>query len=272
MKLQHAILLACLGLFSCKSKDSKKQTEMKSPQVKEQTVTYQLDSVTRNNFVAFDEAKEGKRPVVFVIHEWWGLNDYVKSRTRQLAELGYFAVAIDMYGDGKMGPDPEQAGKLATPFYMNTESIKPIYAAVLNSLKDFPQADTNKKAVMGYCFGGAMSLNLAKMGEDLKGAISFHGNLNVVPANKDLLKAEILVFHGGSDPFVPQTELDQFKKSMDSIGATYKVTVYDSATHAFTNPQATETGKKFNIPIKYDAAADSASWNEMKSFFERIFQ
>ena len=110
------------------------------------------------------------------------------------------------------------------------------------------------------------------MGEDLKGVVSFHGNLNVVPANKGLLKAQILVCHGGADPFVPQTEVDQFKKQMDSIGAKYTLKVYEGATHAFTNPNATAMGEKFKMPIKYNAAADTASWKDMKDFFLQIFQ
>jgi dienelactone hydrolase len=112
---------------------------------------------------------------------------------------------------------------------------------------------------------------MAKLGDDLKGVVSFHGNLNVVPANKDLLKAQILVCHGAADPFVPQAEVDLFKKQMDSIGARYTFKAYEGAVHAFTNPNATAMGEKFKIPIKYDAAADSASWNDMKEFFGKIF-
>ena len=110
------------------------------------------------------------------------------------------------------------------------------------------------------------------MGEDLKGVVSFHGNLNVVPANKDLLKAQVLVCHGAADEFVPQTEVDLFKKQMDSIGAKYTLKVYENATHAFTNPNATAMGDKFQMPIKYNATADTASWKDMKAFFQQIFQ
>ena len=245
---------------------------MKEPNLKEETISYQLDGSTRNNFVVFDENIKGKRPAVLVIHEWWGLNDYVKMRARELAKLGYIAMAVDMYGDGKMGNDPEAAGKLATPFYMKPETAKPIFDAALKKLKEFSHTDSNKVAAIGYCFGGAQVINLAKMGEDLKGVVSFHGNLMVLPANKDLLKAQILVCHGAADPFVPQTEVDQFKKQMDSIGAKYTFKVYEGATHAFTNPNATAMGEKFKIPIKYDAAADTASWKDMKDFFHQIFQ
>jgi dienelactone hydrolase len=267
-----AILTSAFLFTACKNEDKKTEPEMKEPKLKEEVVSYQLDSSTRNNFVVYDENMEGKRPMVFVIHEWWGLNDYAKMRARELAKLGYIAMAIDMYGDGKMGTDPKIAGELATPFYANPGSVRPVYAAAWNKLKTYSQADTTKVAAIGYCFGGAMVLNLAKLGEDLDGVVSFHGNLNVVPANKDLLKAKVLVCHGGADSFVPQEEVEQFKKQMDSIGANYSLKVYAGATHAFTNPEATATGEKFKLPIKYDAAADSASWKDMKDFFKQVFQ
>lgn len=267
-----ALLTSAIFFAGCHDNDDKKSTDMKEPKLKEETVTYKLDSSTRNNFVVYDENIEGKRPAVLVIHEWWGLNDYAKMRARELAKLGYIAMAVDMYGDGKMGDDPDAAGKLATPFYMKPETAKPIFDAALEKLKAFTQTDTRKVGAIGYCFGGAQVINLAKMGEDLKGVVSFHGNLTVMPANKDLLKAQILVCHGAVDPFVPQTEVDQFKKQMDSIGAKYTFKAYDSATHAFTNPNATALGEKFKIPVKYNAAADTASWNDMKTFFTQVFQ
>jgi dienelactone hydrolase len=266
------LLVGIVVLSSCKLSDKKKETDMKAPDLKEQMVSYTLDSSTMNNFVVYDGNLEGKRPVVLVIHEWWGLNDYVNMRARELAKLGYIAMAVDMYGDGKMGNDPKEAESLATPFYMKPEKAKPIFEAALNKLKEFNQADTTKVAAIGYCFGGAQVINLAKMGEDLKGVVSFHGNLTVVPADKDLLKAPILVCHGADDPFVPSSEVDKFKKQMDSIDANYTFKAYPGAVHAFTNPNATALGEKFNMPIKYNAAADSASWKDMKDFFQVIFK
>ncbi len=266
-------LLASIALFtSCKNDDKTKETEMKEPKLKEETVSYTLDSSTRNNFVVYDENIEGKRPAVLVIHEWWGLNDYAKMRARELAKLGYIAMVVDMYGDGKMGDDPGAAEKLAMPFYIKPETAKPIFDAAVEKLKAFSQTDATKVGAIGYCFGGAQVINLAKMGEDLKGVVSFHGNLTVMPAKKDLIKAQVLVCHGAADPLVPQTEVDQFKKQMDSIGAKYTFKAYKGATHAFTNPNATALGEKFKLPVKYDAEADSASWNEMKKFFTSVFQ
>lgn len=132
--------------------------------------------------------------------------------------------------------------------------------------------DAGKVAAIGYCFGGAQVLNLARMGADIKAVVSFHGNLTVTTPDKSLLKAKILVCHGNDDNFVPMKEVEQFKQQMDSIGVEYIFKGYDGATHAFTNPQATEMGKKFNLPIAYNAAADSASWKEMKDLFNSVFK
>lgn len=276
MKLIHltpAAMLAFVILFaSCNNNDKKTTTEMKEPKLKEDNITYTADGITMNGFVVYDENKEGARPAVIVIHEWWGLNDYSKMRARELAKLGYIAMAMDMYGDGKQADNPDSAGKLAMPFYQNPGMAKPRFDAALAKLKSYSQADGSKVGAIGYCFGGAQVINLAKLGEDLKGVVSFHGNLNVVPANKDLLKAQVLVCHGAVDPLVPQAEVDQFKKQMDSIGAKYTFKDYDGAIHSFTNPNATALGEKFKMPIKYNAAADTASWKDMRDFFETVFK
>jgi dienelactone hydrolase len=270
-------LLGIISIFSaCNNSDKKKETSMKEPKLKEQSISYTIDgmkdSLMLDGYIVYDENIEGKRPAILVVHEWWGQNDYVRMRARELAKLGYIAMALDMYGNGKKGNDPDEAGKLATPFYQNPASAKPYFDAALSQLLANPQADSTKTAAIGYCFGGAQVLNMARMGAGFKGVVSFHGNLTVVPANKELLKAQILVCHGAADEFVPQKEVDQFKKEMDSIGASYTFKSYANATHAFTNPGATAMGEKFKIPIRYDAAADTASWNDMKQFFITIFK
>lgn len=279
MKLKNFFPLAAAGLFlfaSCNSTDKKKETAMKEPKLKEENITYTIDgakdSLILDGFVVYDENIEGKRPAVLVVHEWWGLNEYAKRRARDLAKLGYIAMALDMYGNGKRGDNPDDAGKLAGPFYQDPAVAKPFFDAAMNKLKSYPQADAGKMGAIGYCFGGAQVINMAKMGEDLKGVVSFHGSLAVIPPVKDQLKAEILVCHGAADPFVPQAEVDLFKKQMDSVGAKYTFKAYAGATHAFTNPDATANGEKFKLPIRYDAAADTASWNDMKSFFADVFK
>lgn len=267
-----SVLAVALSITSCNDEDKTEPETKTASGIKVENISYSADSVTMNGYVAYDTGSTGKRPVVVVVHEWWGLNDYVRGRAKQLAELGYIAIAIDMYGDGKTAENPGDAGKMATPFYQNPSMAKARFDAGLAKVKSYSQADGDKVAAIGYCFGGSMVLNMAKLGETLDGVVSFHGGLAGVPADKNLLKAKILVCHGGADPFVPQAEVDQFRKQLDSIGADYTFKVYPGATHAFTNPNATEVGRKFDIPIAYNPAADSASWKDMKDFFGTIFK
>jgi dienelactone hydrolase len=247
-------------------------SETKEPKMKEENITYTSDSITMHGFVVYDENNDQKRPAVLVVHEWWGLNDYDKMRARKLAELGYIAMAVDIYGEGKTADNPTDAGNLATPFYTNPQMAKSRLDAAIAKLKTYSQVDPNKMAAIGYCFGGGVLLNSARLGEDLKGVVSFHGNLLGTPANKDLLKTKILVCYGLDDQFVKKEEADQFKKQMDSITADYTFKSYPGAMHSFTNPNSTAMGQKFKLPIAYNAAADSASWNDMKDFFGRIFK
>jgi dienelactone hydrolase len=272
-----SLFIGLIASISCNSQNSstgtntnKDSADVKTVAIKEEPVTYTVDGINFNGYVTYDSNQQGKRPAVLVVHEWWGLTDYPRSRAKQLAELGYIAMAVDMYGDGKTGEDPKTAQALATPYYKDPTLSKTRLDAAINKLKTFPQTDASKMAAIGYCYGGFIVLNAAKLGADLKGVVSFHGDLSGVPVNKNLLKAKILVCHGEADQFV-NPEVAGFKMSMDSAGVDYTFKSYPNATHAFTNPAATEKGKKFNMPIEYNAAADAASWNDMKAFFAKIF-
>ncbi|MFA5974292.1 MAG: dienelactone hydrolase family protein [Lentimicrobiaceae bacterium] len=247
------------------------QKELK-PMLKEEAVTYQANGVTLKGYLVFDESITGKRPAILVVHEWWGLNDYAKSRARQLAKLGYIALAVDMFGDGKTAANPRQAQEFTSPFYKDPQLSKTRLDAAIKKVKEYKQTDTSNVAAIGYCFGGSVVLNSAKLGADLKGVVSFHGGLAGVPAKKNLLKAKILVCHGGADKFVSRQDINSFTHAMDSIGADYTFKVYANATHAFTNPDATEIGKQFNMPIEYNASADKASWKDMQIFLSGLFK
>ncbi len=274
MKKSNFILAAVITvLAACNSNESKTTNETKvNMQVKEDTALYKTDSVNMVGYVAWDASSEAKRPVVLIVPEWWGLNDYTKSRARQLAELGYLAFAVDMYGNGMQAENPTVAGQTATPFYQNPAMAKERFDAAMAKALSYPVADNSKLAAIGYCFGGTQVLNMAFLGSPLKGVVSFHGGLETAPVDKNLLKADILVCHGEADDFVPAAQIASFRKKLDSIGASYTFKSYPDATHAFSNPKATETGKKFNMPIAYNAAADSSSWNDMKAFFDKIFK
>ena len=284
MKIMFALTLGLsISMLSCnsntgnagketeQSKDTMQSQLSDSANIKEEAVDYNSNGTALKGYVAYDASKQGKRPIVLVVPEWWGLTDYPRMRAKQLAQLGYLAMSVDMYGNGKVADNPEEAQKEATAFYKDPKMGKDRLEAALAKAKTYPQADTSQTAAIGYCFGGSMVLNAAKLGSDLDGVVSFHGGLEGVPARKDLLKAKILVCHGAADSFVPQSQVDAFRKSLDSIGATYTFKAYPDATHAFTNPEATRKGEQFKMPIKYNAAADSASWNDMKAFFATIF-
>ena len=230
------------------------------------------DGTLLKGYVAYDESKKGKRPAIVVIHEWWGNNDYSRHRADMLAQLGYIAIAADMYGGGKEGATPKEAQELATPFYGNAALAKERIEAAVDKLKTYEQTDAEQMACIGYCFGGSMSLNAANLGMDFKGVVSFHGGLKVVPAEPGKTKAKILVCHGAADKFISEEEIKNFRSNLDSAKVDYTFIVYPEATHAFTNPESTENGKKFNMPISYNMAADKKSWEDMKAFFKTIFK
>ena len=239
--------------------------------IKTQDVFYNSNGKQSKGYIAYDENRKGKLPVVIIVHEWWGLNDYAKSRARQIAELGYFAFDADLFGDGQLAGNPDEARAFTKPYYSNPENtLQPILDAIKKAAT-FSQADTSKVAAMGYCFGGFVVVNAAKQGAPLKGVVSFHGRLKGVQPKKDLIQGSILICQGGDDEFAPIADQLAFKKSMDSVGALYRFITYPGAKHAYTNPESTELGKKFNMPMAYNASADSASWQDMQAFFVSVF-
>ncbi|MBX7152227.1 dienelactone hydrolase family protein [bacterium] len=250
----------------------KADTPMKEKLVSEE-VTYSADSVNMKGFLVYDGDQKGKRPGVLVVHEWWGHNDYARKRAKMLAEMGYVALAVDMYGDGKTADHPDDAGKFAGEVMKRGPGAKDRFMKAMEILKANPNCDPDKIAAIGYCFGGSTVLNMARQGVDLKGVVSFHGGLNTeTPAKKGEVKSRVLVCTGAADPFIPKEQVDGFKKEMDDAGVNYAVKSYEGAIHSFTNPGSDVMGKKFNLPLGYNAAADTASWNEMKAFFGEIFK
>jgi dienelactone hydrolase len=238
--------------------------------LKEEKINYQIAGTNYIGYVYYDEAEKGKRPGILVVDEWWGLTDYGRDHARELASLGYISMAVDMFGNGKTVENPTSAQQLASTFYNNPELAQTRLEAAMEFLKSYPQTDHSKIGAIGYCFGGFVVLNAAKLGSDLKGVVSFHGGLGGVKPDTEKMKAKVLVCHGADDPF-ENPNVENFIKQMDEAGVDYFFIVYPNATHAFSNPKATERGEKFHMPIKYNEAADKASWDAMKEFFEKIF-
>lgn len=235
-------------------------------------VTYSANGVVLKGYLSYDDKIMGKRPGILVVHEWWGLNDYARKRARMLAGLGYTALAVDMYGDGKQAKHPADAGKFSGAIMKNFAVGKARFLAAEHFLKGQPTVDPGRIGAIGYCFGGGVVLNMARQGADLAAVASFHGSLQAVkPAEPGMVKAKIRVYTGGSDKFVPPEAVEAFEKEMNRAKADYKITVYSGAFHSFTNPGSTALGKKFNLPLAYNEKADKASWKDMKSFFSSVF-
>ncbi|HMG82278.1 MAG TPA: dienelactone hydrolase family protein [Ferruginibacter sp.] len=244
----------------------------KAQNIKAMNITYTDGVSTLIGYVAYDSTNTKKRPAILIAPEWWGVTDYTRNRAKQLAALGYIAFVVDYYGNGTVATNPTDAVALATPYYKDPVLAKKRFDAALAILKTYTVVDDSKIAAVGYCFGGSMIFNAAKMGEDLKGIVSMHGGLVGVPPVKGVLKAKVLACHGADDQFIKETEVTEFKKQMDSVGADYKFIDYPGATHAFSNPEATAIGKKFNMPIAYNEAADKGSFAAMTDFFDQIFK
>lgn len=231
-------------------------------------IEYKDGDVTCKGYLAYDNAIEGKRPGVLVVHEWWGLNDYARQRADQLAALGYVAFAADMYGDGKTTTSPDQAGKWSSEV-KTTALIRTRSRAALDTLAAHSLAEPTKLAALGYCFGGTTVLELAYSGAPVKGVISFHGGL-VPPKPEDYpnIKAQIQIMHGAADPMVPQEAVARTLAALDEAKVQWQMTSFSGAEHTFTNPDAGGAGLK---GVAYDPTADYFSWEYMKAFLIKIF-
>jgi len=235
-------------------------------------ISYQQGDTTMKGLIAYDDSIKGKRPGVLVVHEWWGHNAYARKRARMLAELGYTAMAVDMYGDGKTADHPDEAGKFSGAVGGNLPLAKARYDAALDTLKQQPTVAADKIAAVGYCFGGGILLNMARMGTDIAGVVSFHGSVATnTPAKKGDIKTRIRVFNGADDPFVKAEQIAAFKREMEAAEADYRFVNYPGAVHSFTNPDADVNGKKFKLPLAYNAEADEDSWQQTQAFFKEIF-
>ena len=232
-----------------------------------------VNGTIMKGFLVYDGSVEGKRPGVIVVHEWWGHNEYARNRARMLAELGYTALAVDMYGDGKQANHPDEAGKFAMEVFQNIEIAKERFNAGLILLKEQPSTDPEHIAAIGYCFGGGVVLHMVRFGADLNGVVSFHGSIQTQsPAKSNEVKAKILVCNGANDSFITAEQIEAFKKEMDDAGVDYKFINYPDALHSFTNPAADSLGKKFSLPLAYNKKADEQSWTDMQEFFKRLFE
>ncbi len=238
--------------------------------IETKTVIYQIGGDTFEGCVSRPAKIEGKVPGILVAHDWTGYGPFPKARAEQLAKLGYVALALDMYGQGVHAKSSEEAGKLAGKFYQDASLFRVRSQAALAELLKQPGVDPERVGAIGFCFGGATVLELARSGANVRGVVTFHGSLKTGrPADAGTIKAkEILVLHGSRDPLVPPADVAGFMTEMNTAKVPFRLVAYADAVHAFTNPEA---GNDPGRPTAYDAGAATAAYGEMDAFFARLF-
>jgi len=234
-------------------------------EVKLQEVEYKVGDVTLEGTLAYDDAIKDKRPGVLVVHEWWGHNAHARKQAERLAKAGYVAFALDMYGKGKVATHPKDAEAFMTEATKDVGVAVARFNAGLEELKKQPNVDPTKLAVVGYCFGGTVALEMARAGADVKVVGTFHAGLapRGEPAKKGTMKAAVIAQTGGADPMVPKAQVDGFKKEMKDAGVKVQVISYPKAKHGFTNPDAGTFGMD---ALAYDADADKKSFDAFLKF------
>lgn len=262
--MRFGLLLLSGLLISCAAKQ-------KTNSVDEKTVRYDVGGVEHVGYVASGAKAGEKKPAVLVVHEWWGHNDYARKRADMLAEAGYVAMSIDMYGEGKTADHPDDAGAFAQKAMSDFPMAKQRFEKAMEILKARSDVDPEKISAIGYCFGGGVVLNMARAGVDLDLIASFHGSLDgSTKAKKGVYKPRTLVFNGKDDSFVSQKSIDAFQKEMKKAGVSLVFKNYEGAKHSFTNPDAPAKAKKFNMPLDYNKAADEDSWKTLLEELAKI--
>ena len=236
--------------------------------VRSKTVEYKQGDTVCEGYLAWDDAQSGIRPGVLVVHEWMGLGDNVRTRCNMLAELGYVAFGVDIYGKGVRPSTMEAAAAESGKYRADRRLLRARAQAGLDALLAQDNVDSSRIAAIGYCFGGMTVLELARAGTDIAGVVSFHGSYTTdTPAGPGDIKAKVLVCNGAADPHNPPEAVAGLQDELDKSGADWQFINYGHAMHSFTNPQA-------NMPqngLQYNAAADRRSWQDMQQFFAEIF-
>ena len=239
-------------------------------EIRTEVVEYKQGDAVLEGYLAYDDAVKGKRPGVLIVHEWMGVNPYVKKRAEQLARLGYIAFAADIYGKGVRPKNSDEAAAESKKYKTDRQLMRDRVNAGLALLKNHKLADTKRTAAIGYCFGGTTVLELARSGADVNGIVSFHGGLDSLnPNDAKNIKGKVLALHGGDDPFVPAEQVAAFQDEMRKAGVDWNMVIYGGAVHSFTNP---ESGNDNSKGAAYNEKADKRSWEDMRQFFSEIFK
>jgi dienelactone hydrolase len=251
--------IVALGLFAATAANA---------EVKTKTIEYSDGGTTLRGELAWDDSVTGARPGVLVVHEWWGLNDYAKSRARKLAAEGYVAFALDMYGDNKVTDHPSEAGEWSKQVTSNIAAWRARADSGLQVLASQAEVDGSKIAAIGYCFGGSTVMQMAYAGSPVKAVVSFHGSLPPPDESVTSIGPRVLVAHGRDDGFIPAERIVAFQAGLDRVKADWEMTIYSGTRHGFTNPDAGSYGID---NLAYNETADTRSWDAMMKLFQEVF-
>lgn len=238
--------------------------------LRSEILNYQADGLNMVSHLYWDDSKSGKRPGILVFPEAFGLSGHAKGRAERLASLGYAALACDLHGDGKIIDGLDKVMPLLGPLFENPERTRARAKGGLDALTARAEVDASRVAAIGYCFGGTMSLELARGGAPIKGVVGFHSGLGTArPQDAKNIKGKVLVCIGADDPGIPPEQRKGFEDEMRAGKVDWRMHLYGGVVHSFTNPDA----GKLNQPdfARYDAEADRRSWAEMQALFNDIF-
>ena len=240
--------------------------------IKEEPVSYKDGDTVLKGYLVYDDARKGRRPGIVVVHEWWGITKHTRAEARRFAQDGYTAFVADMYGEARTADNPTDAGALMKSLMGDPAAVQSRFNAALEQLARHASVDPKRIGASGYCMGGAVVLRAARAGAELGGVAAFHPSLGGYRTGPGPVKAKVLVLNGADDPFNKPEQIDAFKKDMEAGKADLKFIDYPGAVHAFTNPEATERGKKYNLPLAYHAEVDKQSKAEAARFFRAVFK
>jgi dienelactone hydrolase len=282
MKNYHWILLFTLtvSVLACKA-DKKEDTSEENVEVVQEEnsteiigneISYQAsDSIMLNGYISRNTATSGKRPGIIVVHEWWGHDEFARQKADELAEMGYVALAVDMYGNGKQAEHPEEAMAFSSNLMKNFDTAKKRFMAAMETLKADENVDAEKISAIGFCFGGSVALSMANSGADLDGVAVFHSGLSLPVMPNEDLKAKLLIQNGAEDMMITDEQEKTFKSQLDAINANYEYIAYEGVMHSFTNKDADSLGEKFDLPLAYDKETTEKSWKKMTLFFKDLY-
>lgn len=234
-------------------------------------ISYETDSTTMTGYIAYKENLEAKRPGILVVHEWWGHNEFARDKAEKLAELGYVALAVDMYGQGKQAAHPEEAMAFSSTLMNNFDTAKKRFKAAMKTLKANENVNPEKISAVGFCFGGSVALAMANTGINLDAVAVFHSGLGLPVMPTEDLKAKLLIQNGAEDVMITEEQVKNFKAQLDAVDADYQYLSYEGVKHSFTNKDADSIAKKYDLPLAYDKDAAEKSWEKMSMFFEKIY-